>query len=554
MSETIKRLLDSVSTAPPRCVEYLLRSGLLLDEDVECILMQYTPDDDYYTNSGISVTQKVLGVISLASATFMAHQKFAISYLTVVASPVIFISLQYLGEVFYRKKQKGDLETLTKMLRNTFKMNRGVVEFYKKRNITGAVIEGVTNPYTQPFQHLIKAVFEEEVEFITNFRELVPKFGEYVPYLRADYAVLEQIELDQFAPHNIASIDDCVLYLQKLCDIYVLVVSNILTCLAITACPDAGIKYGYKTDQLLDTIVPKMKTMIIKCYNNVEKKFNDIKFYYVARKQAQEILESPRSAPASRLSLATYDLMSKVSELIEKSRLIYDKMKQDGGVNDESELKTMSVYIENLHKETLDYCQSLHLLQKLFEFEINKSKLPNVPALESSSKSTMSPTSGEATVVDASLNSTEPTDDEEYELFIPVHEILPETSSFDSNEEQELRKYAAVVGQELKQTLKTHSRFVAARKKRGITDEEPEKAETVTSIKVEAQVHEVPTCGDSSAIISDVPPPPLLSVPPPPPPPLPVVHVDTAAPPDTGSHFLDIIRALPRQNEEETFE
>ncbi|RZC40019.1 uncharacterized protein BDFB_000042, partial [Asbolus verrucosus] len=448
-------------------IQCILQSGLLLDEDMDCILLNYNPDDENNNEKGLTICQKLLGALSFTSTVAIVHKKLPLFYTTISATPFILLAIRHLREIVRMKNQKRNLETVIDMARNISKLNRMIFEYFKvkntvERHICSPSTVGTINPYTKRMKQLIETIFNEEINLLIFIRD----FGTYVPSLKTDYAYLENLELQDFSSLNVKCINDCVSYLRKLCDIYVLVVSNCFTCLALTLCPNLWSKDGVIIEEIY-AVVPKMKKIALTCYSNVSKKFDDVKYHYLNKAEIKIQFKKPKLNVATKLQVETYNTMAHTVDILEKSQIIYQKL-QKVDLQSLSEKEKLGKCICELRGHVFDYYESLDVLYKLYQININASQAKPLSQVEVAKEADN--TVDVDTIRDASLNPTEPSDDEEYELYIGG-------AGFNYQEEQESRRLASILSQELKHKLKTHAQFIAARKKRGIIDEEPESSE-----------------------------------------------------------------------------
>ncbi|XP_044256747.1 uncharacterized protein LOC123006378 isoform X2 [Tribolium madens] len=541
-------------------IHCIINSGVILDEDMECILMHFGSDERYSQEIKLSFLQKLIGGLSLAGTVFLAERKCPVYMLPISASPVLLMIVKTMRRSIRQRTQKRNFEIFVDTVGKIAKLNRMISEYFKHKNVASPETTDIINPYTPAMKKLVELVFMEETFVCYKLRICVRELGNYVPFLKKEFAHVENIEIDKLTSLNIHNINDCVTQLKQLCDIYLLLASNCLTSLTIALSPRIWSQYDVDLRYILELLIPRMRIITEKAYNVINKKFDDLKYYYLNRSQVKKRIMKIKPNGQSKLYMGTCDMMVHVSDIIEKSEIVY-KMLQKHNLQTLNEREVVGKCIAELRTHVFDYYEALDILHKFYEINLNQPKPQTQRKLVEIPEDGPVASTSHGDVDDASLNSVEPDKDEEYEAYIGANDNNSDTStSYSAYEEQESRRYASILGQELKKKLKSHARFVAARQRRGLKEEESEDEAS----QLPPRFFQVPEPLPPMRIPDPLPncePFGRVLVPPPPPPPLPPIDLggfDDDDEPEgvyTVNHFLDSIKAAAqsRSSSEEVF-
>ncbi|XP_064215497.1 uncharacterized protein LOC103314522 isoform X2 [Tribolium castaneum] len=547
-------------------IHCIINSGVILDEDMELILTYFASDDRYSQEIKLSVLQKIIGCVSLAGTIFLVERKYPLYLLPISATPMFLMMLKTMRRSIQQKTQQRNFEVFVETTGKIAKLNRVICEYFKHRNVPSTETSDILNPYTTAMKKLLEVVFMEETTLLYKLRLCVREFVGYVPFLKKDYTHVDYIEIHTLTSLKIRNINDCVIQLKQLCDIYVLLASNCLTSLSVALSPRVWSIYRVDLEYILEVLIPRMRKLSEQCYSAISKKFDDLKFYNLNRGQVKKrMMKIKRHNGQTKLYLGTCDIMVYISDIIEKSEIVYKKL-QEHNLQTMHEREVVGKCIAELRTHVFEYYEALDVLHKHYEINLNKPKRDPQSKLVEIPEDGPIPSTSRGNAADASLNPVEPDKDEEFEAYVGANDNNSDSStSHSAYDEQENRRYASLLSQELKSKLITHATFMAARQRRGLKDEDPEV--TTEEFRVPEHLPPLPPLAPVPqfrpvplALPNDQPARPL--VPPPPPPPLPPIDLGEfeEPPPQEGdytvNHFLDSLKAAAqsRSSSEEVFQ
>ncbi|KAJ3623233.1 hypothetical protein MTP99_019471 [Tenebrio molitor] len=558
MASNKKIVLNDISLLDHH-IQCIIRSGLLLDDDLAYVRVCYDSRFYYCNDKRFPFYQKWAGAISLISSLLIIQKKYPISYIPLCAAPVIIVGVKHLIESLCHRKRRNNMEMLIQSISDNTKLNRMIYEYFQYRKDASESTATIINPYTQRIEDFIHNIFLQEIYVFENFKMCMSLLDAYVPDLKDRYNYLEDEFFEHLRVFDVKNMNDCVIYMQKLRNIYILITSHCLTCLAVTLCPDKWNEYKYNVDEILDIIVTKMKDISRDCYIKTKKMFDDVKYYNLSRTEFKMDCKLPKPDTDSKLYASVSRTMMHISEILEKSQVILTKL-QKGGMQP-AEKEQLIDCIGALCREVYNFHESLDVLHKLYEIKTHRSK-PVAQIEQELRNDTSLVLESACDNKEVNPNANEPnSDDEEYETYVAASDVPPAATSSTTHyeEEQERRRLASLLSQELKHKLKTDSRFVAARKKRGITDEKPEIEIEKGTIDEEPQASQTENgFTNNEPGTSGIEKPKILASPPPPPP-LPPVnlgpHGDGVELPPRNSFLEAILKAASkdRNTVEEVF-
>ncbi|KAJ3623232.1 hypothetical protein MTP99_019470 [Tenebrio molitor] len=530
MASNRKIVLNDISLLDHH-IQCIIRSGLLLDDDLAYVRVCYDSRFYYCNDKRFPFYQQWAGAISLTSSLLIVQKKCPISYIPLCAAPVIIVGVKHLVESLCRRKRRKNMEMLIESISDNTKLNRMIYKYFQYRKDASEITATQINPYTKRIEDFIHNIFLQEIYVFENFKMCMSLLDAYVPDLKDRYIYLEDEFFEHLRVFDVKNINDCVIYMQKLENIYMLITSHCLTCLAVTLCPDKWNEYNYNVDEILDIIVIKMKDISRDCYIKTKKMFDDVKYYKLSRTELKTEckLPLPRPDTDSKLNVSVAKTIMHTSEILKNCQVILTKLQK--GDMQPAEKEQLIDCIGVLCREVYNFHESLDGLHELYEIKTHRSKpLVQVEQELRNDTSLVLESACDKKVVNP--NANEPNiKDEEYERYVAASEVPPTATSSTTHyeeeqekrrlafllsqelkqklktgsrdvpptaasstthyeEEQERRRLAFLLSQELKHKLKTGSRFVAERKNRGITDEKPETDIEKATIGEEPQTSE----------------------------------------------------------------
>ncbi|KAJ8930102.1 hypothetical protein NQ314_017147 [Rhamnusium bicolor] len=441
----------------------ILKSGLLLDEDLEALLSIFKfrnlPEQSKYRPS----LSLFAGFISMLASSYIA-KKYQLPL--VVIPSLIFTLKAVTSEVKSVKRRKNNREIINKLIEvinKVHKLNISIIRYMKVRVDLGKTKE-------QEFQTLHNRSVAEFLDTLSRndslFQFLIDNLKSISMYSDAlfdDCQSLEDLKpMTILQAENVNNIENCLALTQKRQDLHVLFASKLLSYI--------GIIFHTKTSNLgekdLNSLINERLPNIVR---NLQEHHEFVKRHFVSlrqsvRKKTEYKLQARRASRkqiATRLQDSLVYSVNNLSVILEKSQNVLDRIE-----NGDEEIGNAIVDLKN---HTFATYESLDILCKLYGILSNSTNdKQNDRKITNSVKADYILEEKFPTVnYDDSIEPLE----EKFELYIGEENDAKECPTTNYDEEQS-GAYLSLMLQELKQSLKQHQRFIDAKNKRGSEDDE----------------------------------------------------------------------------------
>lgn len=441
----------------------ILKSGLLLDEDLEALLsiskFRHFPERSGYKPS----LSLLASIISALGSTFLAKKLKMPS----LAVPPVIVSLYFIIFEYKNKKREQDdskavdklLEAVTKIQKLTKNITRYMTTRYDlgKKDKNSLLLHG------RSVEEFMDAFLQNSCDILEFLTDNLKSFTAYSTELKEDFMILEHLDYSSIlAGGTLGDIQDCVTYTQKTYDINVLIFSKLLTYVGVLFNSQSLRESSCRT--LLNETLPEIQRTLQRHHDKTKRQFMCLR--HSANKKTEIQLQSEtgrRKHISSKLEATLISSVNNLSVILEKSQNILERL-EGGTMENSTEIGSALVDLRN---HTFATYESLDLLCKLYGILSNSNIQLSDPLVNTTKKTDT--TSSEAVPTVSYDDDTEPIE-EKFELYIGVEEStdgrpVPEHEDHSS-------AYLSLMLRELRQSLKQHERFIAAKNKRGDEDEE----------------------------------------------------------------------------------
>ncbi|KAJ8920300.1 hypothetical protein NQ315_011961 [Exocentrus adspersus] len=444
----------------------ILKSGLLLDEDLEALLSisqfrTFSEKTSYKPSLSL-----LASIIALFSSSLLAKKLNT----PLLAAPALVAtaSLALLEFKNQRNKQENKevVDRLLGILSKIQKLNVNVMRYMKTRRD----VEKTKNESPLPFyynknvEEFMQAFSKNSshvIEFLVhNLRSL----SVYSAELQEDFKMLQELEFcDIFSDTDLGDTEKCLSFIQKTHDVNVLLFSKLLSYLGVVLNSKNMRESDMKT--IINQTLPKtVKTL--QHYSSVTKK-HFVAFRQSAKSKSemkQQSEGSKRKNISNKLEATLISSVNNLSLILEKSQCVLERLETS---ENDTNLPEIGNAILDLRNHTFATYESLDLLCRLYGI-LSNSNLNQPPGNKIENRPKTSPTS--ETLPKICYDDDTLPIEENFELYIDKDEF--EEIQQPSKHEEESNAYLSLMLQELKQSLKQHERFIAAKNKRGSVEEE----------------------------------------------------------------------------------
>lgn len=529
-----------------------------MDEDLE-VLLSISKFRHFPERSGCKPSLSLLASIISALASPFLAKKLRMPLLAVL--PVT-VSLYFIITEYRNRKTKQDdgkiVDKLLEILIKIQKLTKNITRYMTTRCDLGKKDKNPLALHGRNVEEFMDVFLRSSCNMLQFLVGNLKHFTIYCSELEEDFIIMEHLNCSNIlSGGNLGNIEDCLTYTQKIYDINVLLFSKLLTYIGILL--NSQVLREDNCRVLLNETLPKIQIILQQHHDKTKKLFLTLR--HSANRKTEIQLQSEvgkRKQISSKLEATLISSVNNLSIIMEKSQNILDTLES----GNEKNSKEISRALVDLKNHTFATYESLDLLCRLYGILSNSNIPPPQQAARKATK--INTTSCETTPTVNYDDHTEPID-EKFELYIGVEESTNEAPV--TQYEDHSNAYLGLMLQELRQSLKQHERFIAAKNKRGDEDEaeietqqghsEKEKRQSppkfnLNQLRNEPDV-EKQDATDETAKTEVVP-----NLPAPPPPPLPSFRLDSLEE-ETGQvnarSMLENIRVLSGQRnvQEEVF-
>lgn len=514
----------------------ILESGLLLDEDYE-VLLNGCNFKIYPTYSGNRPLWIITASVAVIGSTLAAWKCNNVALALPSLGALVLVYLK--RKAMLKRKQRQEIVgEVIKSFAKVRKLNTAVIRYLKLRKAGKSTKENLLEEHNETVREFVIFFSRRNREYLNMFISNLKELASGKPELREDFREIEHIDLESLSAQN----DE--LTVSKIQDIFTLLVSKYLNYLGFTFClclhePSINIK------TILDYKLPLIQSNLIQLNTDIQREFNNLR-YCAAQKIAIDTTKKGYYAQklSGKLHQTLVGAVNNLSLITEKSRLVLGKVEQ---IEDNTDVKKLEITLRDLRDHAFATYESLEILCKLYGV------LASAPNKSSTQVPNTSKPKEEESLLTINYDDQQEVLEEDYELFIPDVETTENIQQEHCQDQSSA--YLGLMLKELRQALKEHDRFIAARNKRGIKEDED------VILKAPKEVAKFDLSGFNSPRAPVPLPrpskmPKLLSSPPPPPPlPPPPRLLQEEAPSVPTRTLFDGIKALSSQLncEEEVF-
>lgn len=510
----------------------ILESGLLLDEDYE-VLLNGCNFKIYPTHSGNRPLWIIAASVAVIGSTMAAWKCNNVALTLSSLGGLVLVYFERKATL-KRKQRQRIVGEVIKSFAKVRKLNTAIIRYLKLRKTGKSTKENLLVEHNENVREFVIFFSRRNQEylnmFMSNLKELASKKLE----LSEDFKGVEHIDLESLLTQ------DDELTVSRVQDIFTLLVSKYLNYLGFIFCScihEPSRCLDMKA--ILDYKLPLIQSNLIQLNTDIQREFNNLR-YCTAQKVAIDTTKKGYYAQnlSGKLHQTLIGAVNNLSLITEKSQLVLGKVEQ---IEDNTDVNKLEMTLRDLRDHAFATYESLEILCRLYGV------LASAPKSSTKVLKASKPQEEESQLTIINYDDQQEVIEEDYELFIP--DVDAETTQPNPQQEHCQDQSGAYLGlmlKELRQALKEHDRFIAARNKRGVQEDEdvpPKAPKEVAKFDLR--------CFNSSK--APVPPPRPSKMPPPPPPPPRLLQEE--APSGTTRSLFDGIKALSSQLncEEEVF-
>lgn len=230
-------------------------------------------------------------------------------------------------------------------------------------------------------------------------------------------------------------------------------------------CPSFWTNSNDNLDKVLNEIIPNLLKVLTECYNEVNTKFDNAKYYSFNKRNSRKPVK-PSKNNSNKLKVVTYDCLIRTNDIVEKCRHILDRV-ENVETLDLANRQLLRDGIDNLCQNVFGCYEHLDLLLKSYEVSVLAEKPKGSQVL--TVKQDIDPEPIQVIQHLPEDEYDEKSSDDEFEAYTGTA-VEPQASESSRTfvVEDDSNHFMTLLDKELKHALRTHSRFAAARTRRGI--------------------------------------------------------------------------------------
>lgn len=454
----------------------ILKSRMLLDEDLEVFLKEYNSSD--YPEE-VRYKPPCSTTASVASLLFSVHlsKKFG-SLLLFVPSLIITAKLVF-TEVQLQKKRSRDkkiIHEIIEAIRENRALNANIFRYIKVRtDLDSNSDKEFFTAFNKNTEEFMTTFTKAEFNFAKTTIDILSRISAFSEELTEDYNCLKHLDVETSVnPCSVRNIYDCKNITKTIGDIHIYMTSKLLGYLGIILCSPVSKLDKENFELFLNVRLPHILSVLRNHTQFVKNQFSSLQNSVVKILDYKYSRSSETKNVSNKLRTTLINSINNLQVILEKSQGILQKLDNDETRNNVAIDKALL----DVKDHTLATYESLDLLCRLYGILANAPIVANrnttLPDL--SRRSDVSKT--KVVSCDDEIEAKE----EKYEFYLDKDDeddicVRPERSYEDPS-----KAYLSLMLRELKQSLKKHERFIEAKKRRGSAAENEHEVEASENI------------------------------------------------------------------------
>ncbi|KAF2897165.1 hypothetical protein ILUMI_09009 [Ignelater luminosus] len=279
VSSINQKFLQDYSHVISYYVDCILQSRMMLDEDMHLMMTFWDPNlfkrrSIWNKTTLISSTCATLGAVF--SLKLNNLYPFALSCIPATVQISQRVKCKYMANMY-----KNNFKNLISYICELYELNRNIIEYCHKRDTAMQIFKTSNEAYTlllRPGEEFLKATILAEIGILEMLRNSMLKIFELVPVTEGEYIYSLEWNFDEFTKLNSDDFKNLQHHFQKLSDLYVLVVSNFLSCLGLSFCFQLWKDDFCDFKSIFDYVIPELTSTFKVGLNDIKSKFNNIRF------------------------------------------------------------------------------------------------------------------------------------------------------------------------------------------------------------------------------------------------------------------------------------
>nr|CAH7757092.1 unnamed protein product [Callosobruchus chinensis] len=484
-------------------VRKILKSGYLLDEDLECLLNEFASID-----CPVPKTYNISSKILFSLSTVVISGILAKKYSPWIILPSLFTTTMVAGYEVRRyiteSKQSRLIDTLLEVIQKKLKLHCHLIRYLKVRSDAmknEISADTLPNRKMNAFMHTFS---ESQVSYFRVLLGHLQTVSFFCNQLSEDCAQLDCLDFSG------RSIDNSLEYCIFVNDLQILLHSKLLSYIGLVLCSKSSKLTKNTIEIFLNKRIPQIIEFVQQNYYQTKKEFDHIRTSATQYAEYKQKSKDDNKFVHSKLANALVDAVNNISIILEKSQGILERMDDD---ND----RALETSIKDLRAHSLATYESIDLICRLYGIVANSQpeKVRGPP------RSSINNKTDEEKISTIRYDDIMEPREEKYVLYLDRDDNVSVTEDTRDNMEERSGAYLSLMLKELQKSLKQHQRFIEARKRRSSDEtsdeEEHTEPEVIPRFRLEtAEIHEAPkekpgrSASPDSPQIRDVKPPVAL--------------------------------------------
>lgn len=517
-------------------IHSILQSSLILDEDMRLLTTFWNP---VAVKKKSNLKNLILAISAVAG--FIVSLKLNKTYpIILLGTPAALELSQKLKRHHFESKYKRNFERLLLHSRELYELNKKIMNYYRQKDMAFQNKDLTMEVFAillKPGEDFLRNTTDILIDILIQLKANMIKICDHVPILEGEHIYMLKLDIEGFRNYS-QDYKDMIFHFEKINDMYVLMISNFMSCVGLSFCvqlwKDPGCNFLIIFKEVIPELLFKFKSSIAQ----IKKQFDSIRFTLFD----DGINRNPLVQKKTNLNLNSnmFQLEQVLIDHLENIQLSFDATKmllyflQSNYT--ETEYQTFIPHIKGIKNRAIMCDDSLETVIKMFSLFMNETHWKKIEG-----NAAMAPRNNEISPVNIVVrydDPEEPLKDEEFNLSIHGSDDDDFLNPIIEYADQCSNEYLELMLSELKKRL--NERRVA----KGVEEENvPIISKSVKASEVEHNLKIPPSPPSDDFNLIPLPPTPPLTI--------------EQLPPLDNEHlsFLDSIKNVAQQlnRDEEVF-
>lgn len=451
------------------CIETILSSGELLEDDFQAILSIYRTDNFCITKKTHIPYSLIASSSSLIPALVVAKKCGSAIYVV----PSIFLTAGFGCYSFFERKRRRNhelvIESLIQILKDIQELNKRINKYLiERRTHSNKYLREFFQPFTNTVVEFVKALSKKQFDLHHLIISNIFSFSEFCDPLKDDCKLLKDYQPSTLTELLQGGLDNYLKYTNDVINVQQLLNSKMLSYFAIICCCDESMIDKRTLRSFLNYRIPFVVKLLHDYHNYILEMFHSLRrtvIRFSENKLEKRTITKERISGKLRHALDTS--VNNLCFVLEKLYNIMDIIERSDGTTDP---KKIDQGLIDLRSHTAATYEALDILCKLYGILSEPKKIHEIQPKSANEENTEPQKPHRLQFLDEKDPRDLIEDKEKYELYLKATEKLDDYSPI---YEEASDTYLRLMIKELKQNLYQHEFYVSARERwRDESDEE----------------------------------------------------------------------------------